>query len=268
MTRDFLRGDPDRVTALLVAEARADRPPSEARKRAVRRVLAGVALGTPALTGTAAAAGKLTLTASSLAPFALTGAALGVVTAGVLGVSAHWLNRSSTPSSEARTLKSGAPSASAAPAPRLAQKESVLPDSSPIPHPAERAAPERATRSTPVADLHATPPSSAPAVADFAPPKVASSQLERELSLLDEVRTNLASRRLPLAEQALARYERQFANGAMQVEATALRVELLCLLGRNEEARTLGFAFLTRYPSSPSAARVRSLLARTERNKR
>ena len=109
-------------------------------------------------------------------------------------------------------------------------------------------------------------PAAGAAIADFSGP--ASTELERELALLDEVRTNLAAKRLSFAELALARYEHEFTKGALLVEATALRVELLSALGRREAAHRLGLSFLARYPTSPSAARVRSLVNPLDNEKR
>lgn len=265
----FLR-DPARATTFLIEQARADRPSDAARGRALERALlaaTGAALGAQLLAA-GGASGKTGLTASALVPWALTGVALGIATAGALGTAAHFLEPPSVTPPPTRA------SSTAHPRQPPATHHGPLPPSN-----AEVVPPQHAVKgaeTTPVplraSDRVEPPPAAAAptsssgssaAIVDFseavAPP---STTLQRELSLLDLVRTNLAVNRLAAAEQALGEYERAFPSGVLHVEATAMRIELLGKLGRHSEARELGRAFLARYPESPSARRVRWLLTR------
>jgi hypothetical protein len=86
--------------------------------------------------------------------------------------------------------------------------------------------------------------------------------LSREIAAIDEARSAL---RLGHASEALVvldRYEMELAkSGALQLEAAALRIEVLFRLGDRGRARSLADAFLAKHPQSPYAARIRALVA-------
>ena len=85
------------------------------------------------------------------------------------------------------------------------------------------------------------------------------SSLTRELSLLEQARRALVQRAAPRALQALNEYRAQFPSGSLQAEAAALRVEAVGQAGDHALARQQAAAFLSSYPTSPLAARVRAL---------
>ncbi|HEY0993431.1 MAG TPA: hypothetical protein VGD80_40540, partial [Kofleriaceae bacterium] len=61
---------------------------------------------------------------------------------------------------------------------------------------------------------------------------------------------------------ALAEYHQRFASGDLDAEADVVTIESQIALGEPARARALGAAFLERFPRSPLAQRVRSLLER------
>jgi len=63
------------------------------------------------------------------------------------------------------------------------------------------------------------------------------------------------------ARRALAlldEHDSRFAGGALAEECAAERVQVLCALGRVEEARALSSRFVAAHPASPHAAAVRA----------
>ena len=87
------------------------------------------------------------------------------------------------------------------------------------------------------------------------------SALADERRLIDRA---LAARRageLHAAMVALMEHQRRFDEGLLREERERMAIETLASLGRDEPARRRAQAFLTRYPSSPHAERVRSILA-------
>ncbi|MBC7974849.1 MAG: hypothetical protein H7138_07660, partial [Myxococcales bacterium] len=61
---------------------------------------------------------------------------------------------------------------------------------------------------------------------------------------------------------AIAAYRRQFPRGDLDAEADVVKIEALIAARDVAQARALGTAFLARFPRSPLAQRVHSLLDR------
>jgi hypothetical protein len=93
---------------------------------------------------------------------------------------------------------------------------------------------------------------------------VASPQLARELDLLEKTRVYLARRSAWAALDTLETYRAAFPAGTMKTEAAALRVEALAAVGRRQEAVVSSREFLAAYPQNPLAERVRGILAKLE----
>jgi len=83
--------------------------------------------------------------------------------------------------------------------------------------------------------------------------------LADEIARLDSVRKLLAANRAKPALAALRSYEREHPSGALQQEATLLRIEAFHRAGDLVRARTLADRFLAEHPDSPHAPRVRAL---------
>jgi len=90
--------------------------------------------------------------------------------------------------------------------------------------------------------------------------RVRDKSLKSELGYLEEARVALEAHAGANALRLLDEYARLFPAGSMRIEATALRVEALLVLGRRSDAQALGDSFLAHYPKSPAAMRVRLLL--------
>jgi hypothetical protein len=106
-------------------------------------------------------------------------------------------------------------------------------------------------------NLEPQPPSAA---AVSAPPAAMNSRaLTEEIARVDTIRQLLAHNRASSAIAALGDYERDYPRGALQQEATLLRIEALRRKGDRTQARTLAERFLRDHPESPHAPRVRAL---------
>lgn len=83
--------------------------------------------------------------------------------------------------------------------------------------------------------------------------------LARETAMLEEARGLLArSPRRALA--ALREHETTFPHGQLEAEREVMAIDALGGLGRGDAARRRAQAFLARFPRSPQADRMRSLL--------
>jgi outer membrane protein assembly factor BamD (BamD/ComL family) len=109
-----------------------------------------------------------------------------------------------------------------------------------------RAAPVQVTRKAPRATV------------EVRPSDASASQLEQELKLLSAAREGLKQGDATLAMERLREHEQRFPGGILAMEARALGVDALCSAGRRDAAHAAAEAFLTRWPESPLAARVRS----------
>jgi hypothetical protein len=90
-----------------------------------------------------------------------------------------------------------------------------------------------------------------------ADPNSASTLLE-ESRLLQRARESVRRGDAPRALAALREEHARFPNGLLDQERRALVVEALWASGNHQGARVEANAFLTVYPNSPLAARVRS----------
>jgi len=101
-----------------------------------------------------------------------------------------------------------------------------------------------------------TQPKAAP-VTRSAP--ASSGTLMEELSLMDRARQSFAQGSYGDATRAVSTYETRYPHGSFAQEADFIRVRAL-YAQNSDEAPAAARAFLTRYPSSPYAPRVRTLV--------
>lgn len=145
--------------------------------------------------------------------------------------------------------------------------------STPATAPSTRTAPQRSQP-----PLAARPAVELPAPEVIAPPAPVNSQRERppsqprgsnsagnpgiqqEIALIDRARGAVAARQPAAAMAALDEHQRRFPGGVLTQEATLLRIETLLARGDKASAARLGRQFLDRYPRSPMAARVKTLI--------
>jgi hypothetical protein len=109
-----------------------------------------------------------------------------------------------------------------------------------------------------VPDVTAPPPAEVADIAAVSGP----SRLAAEVALVDRARARLGAGDYPAALAALDEYHRRFPSGDLDAEADMVMIEILIAQREVERARTLGRAFLARFPRSPLAQRVHSLLDR------
>lgn len=119
-----------------------------------------------------------------------------------------------------------------------------------------RLAPVRAAE--PVAPSPTTPAPPAP------PPQIDARRLAAEVAVLDRARAALRRGDTAAALTALEAHRRAFADGALVAEADAVRIEALVQAGQRAAAAEHARMFLARYPGSPLARRVRSLVERVQ----
>jgi hypothetical protein len=148
-----------------------------------------------------------------------------------------------------------APAQPAPPAPTAEPAPAPVPDE--VVAAAPGAAPERAL---PEPAGEPAPPATEPAPAATQP--ASPSRLAEQVALVDRARDRLAASDPRAALAALAEYHQRFASGDLDAEADVVTIESLIALGEPVRARALGAAFLERFPRSPLAQRVRSLLER------
>jgi Outer membrane lipoprotein len=87
----------------------------------------------------------------------------------------------------------------------------------------------------------------------------------REIELIARAREELTKGDAEACLATIAIHDAQFPKGQFTPEAQVMRIEATKARGDRAGARTLARAFLSDYPESPSAGRIRSLLARMER---
>jgi hypothetical protein len=274
-SQSFLHMGPDALERFLLEKARSDAAPHGARQRALARV-AVVGAGGAALTGAVAAHGAA---ATSIGKALASSVSLGIgakwlgvgIAAGLvaMGVGEGVRQADKAREKAAPVVVGPAADSRVSTAP---PREAVRPHSveepvdepsrlSPWPSSAALAPPKREHRGEDPAGgvIERTPrePSLAP---EPAPSMRASSQLPRELELLDGVRIALRDHAPARGLDALNCYEAEFPTGRLSIEATALRVEVMIDLGQFDRARELGRDFLASNPQSPAAVRVRSRL--------
>jgi hypothetical protein len=176
------------------------------------------------------------------------------------------------------------------PAPEPPAPSAIAPAPAPAPAPVERSAPAarpptvapppRAKVAAPVAPpalppVSASPPpppppaEPAPAVELPAPPApltpapaINARRLAAEVAVLDRARAALRRGDTGAATTALDEHAREFADGALVAEAELVRIETLIRAGDAGAARRRARDFLARFPQSPLARRLRSLVDR------
>jgi hypothetical protein len=120
-----------------------------------------------------------------------------------------------------------------------------------------------------VLDLPAAGQASSAARSVQAPSKPAASSVSPsttdELAVVERVRAQLKSGDAAGARRDLSGYRATFIQGRFVEEIDALDVETSAAEGATGVARAKGEEFLTRYPASPYARRVRSVLAALEK---
>jgi len=89
----------------------------------------------------------------------------------------------------------------------------------------------------------------------------ASAAAADELAAVERVRTQLAGGDVKGARREIAAYRAAFARGRFVEEIAALEVEALAADGARADAKAKAAEFAARYPSSPYARRVRSVVS-------
>jgi hypothetical protein len=104
--------------------------------------------------------------------------------------------------------------------------------------------------------------SAVPAAQHDGPPSLALSTLEREVALLDAVRSALTANDFAGALSLIAQYRQQFEPGELARDADVFEVE--AFVGQGERARAVRAArtFVRLYPRDPHATRLRALAER------
>lgn len=82
-----------------------------------------------------------------------------------------------------------------------------------------------------------------------------------ELAALDSARAALAAKNPEAALVELERYERNYPSLSFGLRAQLLRIEALSAAGRPQAARELAATYITTYPDSPHAQRLRAFVA-------
>lgn len=85
--------------------------------------------------------------------------------------------------------------------------------------------------------------------------------LEGEVAALDRARAALAAGDPARTIDLLDGYEQAFPRGALQQEATYLRIQALSKSGQRGAARDLAAHFLADHPASPHASQLQHLLS-------
>lgn len=85
--------------------------------------------------------------------------------------------------------------------------------------------------------------------------------IEREIELLDAVKSRLGAGNTAEAARALDAYDAEFPQGALRPEGTVLRIRTLLLQGNRAAASKMADDFLAKHPGSVHAKRIRALLA-------
>jgi hypothetical protein len=265
-----LRSASDNDLERLLLRAGRERAPGRGRQRAL--LAATAALGTGLAASGSAAAGAIgakTSSVLSLKWLAVVGlAGVGAMTAAVViqgRPASPGAGRVEDPpvrlESAATTARSArarptAPAASGA----LDPMDPLRAEPTAPVAPAATEAPPAPLPGTPAATgtVAAAPPSSLRSA-----PSATGTSVHAELATLDQARSALAAGQPAQALAILDTYTATYPRAAMAPEATMLRIEALVRAGDRAAAERLGTAFLESHPQSPYAARIRSLLGRT-----
>jgi hypothetical protein len=246
--------DPDSVNSesesdverLLLRAGRAGAPAS-AKRRALLVASGATAASTLAAEGASAAA-------KAGSAFALKWVGVvGLTAAGAAMGTVGWHEAHAVDPTAAAVVRP-APEPVARSTPRAA---AVAPPSAVFPAPSAAAIDEPRRPVTPppspLGSRQSSPPLSAPLPSS-------SSGLPRELAMLDRARAALAEGDPALALSMIDAYFARFERPELAPEATVLAIQALVRAGDRDAARRRASAFLAANPSSPYAARVRSML--------
>jgi TolA-binding protein len=130
--------------------------------------------------------------------------------------------------------------------------------------PAVEGAPQQADRDDDVAPRSQSSPSGLRPASPAAPPQAAadpSSELSRELRLLDAASRALAAGDLTAASADLDRYTRDFPHGTLTEEALAIRIRVWARSGNRDRAQALYEQLARTYPASPYLDSLRDAVA-------
>ena len=292
----LLSDDPAALRAALVRYARLDGPSQQTRERLVESVVtagvvsAGTGIFAAAALKPAGAVSTAKVGSFVVAKWTLSGALAATAALGAREAVIHY-EAERAPHAQTVAMQERAPgrrhesgthvAAAASSAGLEAQRAPDGPpplaaEATPITAPApvetaSPAAPPAASRGGKIVNTAAPdmPPIAATAGAGEAPAiaaRVASTvRLSHELALLERTRAHLAQQAPLSALDVLGDYERSFPDGALRIEAWALRVEALSAAGQRREAAILARAFLAAHSSNPMAHRVRTLLLLLEK---
>jgi len=261
-----LRSASDDDLERLLLRAGRGRAPARARQRALLAATAALGTGMAAGSAAAGALGAKTGSVLSLKWLAVVGlAGVGAMTAAVV-----IQGRPASPSA-GRVEEAPVRLESAAATARSARARPTGPASSGEMAQAEpTAAVEPAATEAPPVPLAGAPAVTAPSTAKVDPsaslrpaPLATGTSVPAELATLDQARGALAAGQPAQALAILDAYSATYPRAAMAPEATMVRIEALVRAGDRPAAERLGDAFLESHPQSPYAARIRSLLGRT-----
>lgn len=96
----------------------------------------------------------------------------------------------------------------------------------------------------------AEPPQAVPPSRPSRAPVTVEDPLAAELSLLETAKQALRDHQPARALALTAQHQRRFAQGVLLEEATAVRIQALCEVGRNKESAALRAQFLSQWPRS------------------
>jgi hypothetical protein len=256
----------------LLRSAHGDQPSD----RAFQRTLVSIGVGLAVTPAAVASAVPVTATLGTklgsvvLAKWLFTGVALGVVTAGGVGLTGRVLERppvaaQNVPARKVAPQRPAETSVARAPSEMPAAPATTLELSDPppalVPAPARR--PEHAVPPAPApspgaAVAEATLPASPPAGA----PSGTVERLAHETTLLDVARGALLRGDAKRALATLREYERNFSHGMLAPEARVLEVRALLANGERTAAEALAARIVDAAPNGEHADTVRALLAR------
>lgn len=137
-----------------------------------------------------------------------------------------------------------------------AEKESTLPRKPPPP---AYAAPTITVSAGMIGDRRSFPDPPPPSASGSAK-AVGKSSPAAEGATIESARTAIARGESAKALVILDGHDRDFAQGLMNPDATALRIEALARTGEDARAKQIAEGFLADFPHSPLASRVRALL--------
>ncbi len=236
-----------------------ERASGDARKRTLAALgLPVIAVGAAAGAASASAAAKGTL---GLLPWVKWGGTL--LALSIVGGSAYVVTTQSTPTPVVVSAPHAAPQRAGEPVPTTTN-----PDVGVTAEPSLRVALDVPD----VADVPGVVPDSLPragdpknAVRSMQNQRVAAAKapgtLVAELSLMDRARQSFAQGAYADSVRAVSTYEARYPHGALVQEAEFIRVRAL-YEQHDERAPRAAHAFLTQYPTSPYAPRVRTLVGR------